>query len=218
LPSPPPFDEPTAASVALSIKTFLKLSSVAPAEERFGAEEAISGGTAVGERRWSFESGLGARHSLQDDDSGELRMALGVARRFDAGVETAVNLVTGPGREVLSERFDGHFNDTTVGLSARYWESHAGLEIGVGAAADLHLGSIRGTVDGGVQASASRLNPAVGADLWLRRPFAGTFELGLGAHSRYFLRRQRYLVGGESVLELPAADIQLDLQVSLPFY
>jgi hypothetical protein len=135
--SAPPYDAPTAAAAALTVKTLLRSSTVAPPEERIGAEvaqempkfrpppaealpEQVREPT---ERLIAGEIGLGARFLSEGTD---LRFAGGIALRPLLGTESARRLAfvlegrSGPGLSIDTSRFVGHFSDVTVPLWVRY--------------------------------------------------------------------------------------------------
>jgi hypothetical protein len=143
LASAPPFDEPTAASVALSIKTMLRHSSVAPPAERIAPAQRIStpdGLSAPPAQRIATPDApprpralrpytLSARASLRvpapaPDPEGpgvEPRLGLGatwwpafVPGRHGASIEVEL----GPGLLVSKSGFRGRFHDVTASLAA----------------------------------------------------------------------------------------------------
>lgn len=219
----PPFDQASAASVALTIKTLLMHSATAPPESRFGATPVASSAGSPSPPQlpapaalWFAEGALFARHSLADDDSLELRMSLAVRRswhHYQLGVAATV----GPGRTVNGDSFRGHFSD--LGLSMwirRPW--HLGRwQLSPELNAALHATKISGTLlSTNTGIADRRFNPSLGLGTMLVRSFARV-SLGLGVRSSLFLRSQRYLVGGRSVLDLPTVDVEVGAYLSVPF-
>lgn len=212
----PPFDEPAAASVALSIKTLLMHSEAAPIKERFGAvtkEASIQVTPPV----WSLEVGGWARHSSAGDDSTELRVHLGLARHLGM-VDAALEIQLGPGRSVQTDTFiSGHFSDLAIALQARYPISLRRSQLTPVVGATLHFTKLLGTLsESSALVEEERVNPTL--DVGLRWTLTtGAVMWGVAAQSSYFVRRQRYLVRGSPVLELPELDIQVGVNVALPF-
>lgn len=209
LPSGPPFDEPTAAAVALSIKTLLRHSNVAPPGERFAA-------TSPGprERRsLRFEASAGA--TLRPTNAGDIEARLGLGLSvwpayFENHLGLAAGFEGGPGLSLLDERFVGRFTDITARLSMRAaLEIGLGLELSSGLGGALHRTRIEGAaVAVDMSSSGRRVNPALEAALALSRVVFGDATLGVRLRAGWNLRRQRYMVLGEPVLDLPAADVQ----------
>jgi hypothetical protein len=211
----PPFDEASAAAVALSIKTLLMHSRTAPEEERFGATESRSIPMPVPEQ-WIFEAQGGMRHSLADDDSLEARVLLGLTRALGR-LELGASLALGPGRTIAESSFQGHYSDVAFGAHLRHpirWRNWT-LSPELGAA--LHATKISGTLTSDNRAVAvRRFNPSIAAGAFLLREFP-RIRAGIGARSNLFTRTQRYLVAGAPVLDLPTVDLEVGAYVAVPF-
>lgn len=216
----PPFDEASAAAVALSIKTLLMHSHTAPQEERFGAAELGAGSEPrilpSQTMTWFFEAQGLVRHSLAHDESLELRVELGVNRVLNP-VEVAASVVLGPGRTIADRGLRGHYSDIEFATHVRYpmqWK-HWTFSPGLGAA--MHATKISGTLsESNKVVSARRFNPSLAAHAFVIRDLA-PIRVGFGVQSSFFLRSQRYLVAGRPVLDLPTLDLEVGTYVALPF-
>lgn len=146
----PPFDAPTAASHALSVKSLLRASTVAPPEERLGAvappvaPPPPQGATGTDEPRLvptdpgsppapdlgtslpPFEAPLlraelgGAARIVAD--SPDVRLGAGLSLWPDANRRIGVGLEAqfGPGLGITQDRFTGRFSEVGVATNVRY--------------------------------------------------------------------------------------------------
>jgi hypothetical protein len=219
----PPFDEASAASVALSIKTLLMHSNTAPAEERFGAEpnstileEPVARATMPAAMTWFFEAQGSGRHSLANDDSLEMRVALGISRLVGP-MEVGAALVLGPGRTIAAPEFRGHYSDIAFATHLRYPMHWGSWSLTPSVGASLHATKISGTLsENNRVVAASRENPSLAAGVFATRSWE-RIRFGIGVRTDLFLRSQRYLVKDEPVLDLPTADVEVGTYVALPF-
>lgn len=197
----PPTDEASAAAVALTIKTLLRHSMAAPVQERFGSRAPSPPFAAA----WHFEAQLSWRHTGGNADSEQARLGVG-ASRGGADWRVAAHLRMGTGLDVVGPGFSGAFSAVTASLELRRPWQLGPLTLGPSAGLSAHVHRIEGALRSGAEVSASRFNPSFelgGFALWW--PDAA---IGVGARleSSAYLRRQRYLVRGRPVLELPRAD------------
>lgn len=211
----PPFDAASAAAVALSIKTLLRHSDVAPKEQRFGSQ-APKPITIT--RDFRFEALGAGRYTDSEAESTQLRLGLGLAYRWHGGLEVHTQLRLGTGLEVGNDAISGHFSDLTWSAGLRYLFDVGALQVGPTAALSLHFSSIEGTLPGGANVSASRVNPSVDLGGMARYWLSERIGLGVDLQAAVLLQRQRYLVGGEPVLTLPLADWEGGVWVFLPFH
>jgi hypothetical protein len=218
--TPPPFDAPTAASAALSVKTLLRSSTVAPVEERIGAPSPPPAApappppspapaeaplpSAPPASPWlRAEIGGAARAIGGDVDS---RVTAGASAWLDASRRVGLGLAVqlGPGLGVEAPRFTGRWGEVTLTPSVRAHVPvgrHLELEprVGVG----LHATSIDGVaVRTAKPASTSRFDGSLDAGLAADLVVSPTFHVGLEAAGSLLLRYQRYLVENDSVFEL----------------
>ncbi|HEU5057980.1 MAG TPA: hypothetical protein VFU21_15725 [Kofleriaceae bacterium] len=213
LSSPPPFDPPAAAAIALAIKTLIRFSQVAPEAERYAPPKPPPA------RRLLLEARGGARlrpHAPVEPGFGLAGVLMPRALRplgFSAGLRA------GPGFEVESGSFVGHYDDLALAAAVRVALSLGGrLELVPSAGASVHLTRLRGSdLALGESAADRHLNPALDAGLQLGVDL-GRPRLGLAAEAAIFARRQRFLVAGEEVYDVPLVAGDLSLTVGVPFW
>jgi hypothetical protein len=200
----PPFDEPTAAAIALSIKALLRSSSIAPEPERVVRLQASP--AASSSQIWvEMEAGGRAWPSAIEEPRGALGVSLwprGLSERV--GIEIGVSdglgaAVTTPGPTSVNARFSDFALSsslrTHILLSARF-----ALEPALGTS--VHLTSVAGTAGlGAVPVVAHQLCGSLDAAL--------SFEVRVGsvgfaarASMEYLPSYPRYLVYGHEVLSL----------------
>ena len=213
LSSPPPFDPPAAAAIALAIKTLIRFSQVAPEAERYAPPPPPPS------RRLLLEAQAGARlrrHSPVEAGFGLAGVLMPRALRplgFTAGLRA------GPGFEVAHGSFVGHYDDLALATGARLAiELGSRFALVPSAGGSLHLARLRGSdLELGESATARRFNPALDAGLQLELDL-GRPRVGLAAAAGLFIRRQRFLVAGEEVYDVPQVTGDLSLTVGLPFW
>jgi hypothetical protein len=192
----PPFDGPTAAGVALSVKTLLRGTVVAPPPERFGA--------LTGERPWRVGLSLGAAGRTNAASPIEPRFgvhASGWARSWGA----LLDLEAGPGSHPASAALAGTLTDTAarVALAARWPLSKAvALEPSLGGA--LHLARLDAVVVAdATPVSVDRLDAAVEPRIAIDVALLGSrLHLAPWLGASVLTRWQRFEVHGVRVLEL----------------
>jgi hypothetical protein len=232
---PPPWDEPTAAAVALTIKTLLRHSRVVPVLERYGVEEARAALRAEApptarpaprrERAFSVRLATLAGARVRPSEAGDVELRLG------AGVELAPALLGGRAAAALRIRsgtgvglnepdFVGRYTDltTSLGAAARIlaWRR---LALVPSAGASLHFTSIDGSIRSqGARGSAARINPSVDGSLAIELQVGELLRVSVTGELSYALRRQVYLVGGDPVLTLPRLESEIGAALSVPVY
>jgi hypothetical protein len=216
--TPPPFDAPTAAAAALSVKALLRSSTVAPHAERLGAPPPQAAPPPEGDvasADAAVRTALPARPVLRAELEGagraiasqlDARAALGVSawvgERRNVGFALAASF--GPGLSVDASRFSGRFAEVGVSPSVRLR-----VPLGERFALEPRLGmSIHATSIDGVAvrtaraASASRLDASFDAALALDVLATRTLGLALDVGASAMLRYQRYIVESEDIFEL----------------
>ncbi len=211
----PPFDEASAAAVALSLKTLLRSSIVAPEPERFGATPFVRS-----QPTW-FRAEVTGGARLFPRDTAELRGGFGLSfwpRAFDELLGFGAVVSVGPGASVDNASFSGRYSDIAISPSLRS-TAHFGdrfvLEPALGAS--LHLTSIDGTaVAESLRVRANRADVSVDLGLVFEVRF-GVVAVGLRAGGGYLVRYQRYTVDGQPALStLPVlGDIGLRFSVGM---
>ena len=217
--SSPPFDEPAAAAVALSIKTLLRHSLVAPPTERY-AGQVVQPSRQSPPRRLELEASAGTR--LLDTGSWRAESQLGVTLVWwpsSLGGRIAANLGarSGVGLSVKEADFVGHYSNNLLELGIR-----ARVDIAEGFAlvplvsGVLYVSSLDGLEPGSAESvRVTRFNPAVRAALQGEVPIS-QLRLGLRLGASYMTRRQRYLVRAETILEVPALSLEASMVFGLP--
>jgi hypothetical protein len=214
----PPFDSAQAAAVALSVKTLLRSSAVAPPAERLGAappaERRGAQPPAASEESPRADAGfaleLGAVGYWLAKRQAELMIQLaGVAwipsaRRL--GVSLSLSL--GPGFRIEDARYLGHYREFVVGGRMRYrllHEPRMSASVSLGGA--LHFTTLEGTlVERSVESKVSRMNPSLDLETSLSVYVTRAMYLGASAGAAYSPKHRRYLVEGEPVFSpWPAA-------------
>lgn len=236
----PPFDAPSAASAALSVKTLLRSSTVAPPSERIGAETAPAPSpppspsrapaapegeasspipSPVEDPRVMLEVGGSARAVAGRVDA---RIGAGATYWLDASRRVGVALVghAGPGLAIDAPRFRGRFDELSLSPSLRLrvpltpqlrLEPRAGMT--------LHGTRIDGVAMTTAEpATRDRLDASLSAGIVLEIALSRMTRLGLDLEGAWVMRYQRYLVSAEQVFELDPlqGSAGLRLAVGLP--
>ena len=216
--SSPPFDELGAASAALSLKTLLRTSDLAPPEERTTeptpAPPRAAPPVAPPPSR-PAEDERAARHDLLEASlslgartlASSVMPRLGLAVRAFTGHATAFGLsaradfgttksVTGASIDASLSTFDGAVAARVrlVPSSRVSVEPFAGL--------GLHHTQLSGTAKSSVQVATERLDYSVDTGVFAGVRLAPRITLGGEIVASWMTRRQRYTVEGAPVLEL----------------
>ena len=231
IPSQPPFDDPVAASVALSIKTLLRNSRLIPDENEPGGTEKGPGGTRQGPeappteqpppppppvppaRQSSQAFGMEANLALHVGlgslaPSPEPRLWLGFVWSpsflFPAYM-VAVEASVGPSTSIDRDPFHGDLTDLAAGLRVRRaFPLTARFALTAALAGSLHFTRLDGTVTTiGRETHTSRTNPHLGVQLAAESHLPSGLSLFACVDAVWSLDRQRYLVDDEPVLTLP---------------
>ncbi len=200
LPSAPPFDGAAAAAVALSVKTVLRASTVAPPGERFGAPLAEPVPTPSGDEP-TLALEIGGALSIRARDELEPRLeiapVLWLGRYFGLALEAA----TGPGVSVEKAGYRGRYNEIVVGGEARFrFFRGSALSASASLGGSAHWATLRGAVDGALEQSVRRLNASLDAEAHASVALGAGVYLGASLGAAYFPIYRRYLVRGAPVL------------------
>lgn len=194
----PPFDSAAAAAVALTVKTVLRASEVAPPEERFGAQTPPE----PPNRSLSVELGGDGYWIASGDLAFSARLAgvlwFGAGRRFGLSLEAA----SGPGFRVEDSDYEGRYRELVVGGKARLRLAEApGLSTILALGGSAHWTRLEGTLTGGLgDSDAQRVNASIDAEALVNFHLTSRLYLGIGLGAAYFPTYQRYLVRGKPVL------------------
>lgn len=227
----PPFDDATAAAIALSVKTLLRLTTIAPPAERFGAAPSIAPSAPPAEssapttspppapapsHQIALEVTLGARFAQTDAAVAEPRATIGGFYSFGK-VSLGLEASLGPGVAVDSTVFHARETDATFALHARARLGSDRLvvlpELGPGAHVEIVDGAY---ASGGVH--TLRLDPAIDLGGTLAYALSSRAYVGIHASASWLLRWQRFEVDGARVLggSPIVVDTGLRLGVELP--
>ena len=197
LPETPPFDSAAAAAVALSVKTVLRSSVVAPPEERFGAPstsprtDRISAAEIGAGGHWVGEGEVDFRIEL----AGVLWFA--AARRVGLSLEVS----SGPGLQIDHPDYSGSYRELVAGAKARFRLVHLqdfSVAVALGGAA--HWAMLRGTLAADSRESnVDRLNGSLDFETSVNFEVSNGVYLGTSLGTVYFPAYRRYLVSGQSV-------------------
>jgi hypothetical protein len=198
----PPFDSAAAAAVALSVKTMLRSSVVAPPAERFGARPAAPPPEALpSERALALELGAGAGWIADRGAGLALDLAalawLNRTRRLGVSVE----FVFGPSLPIENESYRGSYRELVTRAKASWRWIHGprvSAQLSLGGA--LHWGKLEGTlVVSSSERSVRRMNPSLDAGTSLNLYVSSATYLGASLGVGYVPAQQRYLVEGRPI-------------------
>ncbi len=217
LPSGPPFDERTAAGIALSVKTILRTTTIAPPPERFGASRSTNASTTA----WRFDLDVGG--VARTGEPGVLEPRAGLAASLWPGivgriVGVSLGLEGGTGIRVEDPRFTATVLDVSLrGAAAARWPVTPlfALEASLGIAA--HALFIDGYVTTDRTAVSLRridpaLEPRIGFDL---SAFGGHLHAGPWIGLSYLTLSQSIAIRGEQVFDLAPLVAQAALRLSV---
>ena len=211
----PPFSSPEAASVALSLKTLLRTTEVAPQKERFGA-------TPTAREPHSARLTLRALADVRSfsRSTTEVRAALGGVWWFQPEPlrwGLALNFGIGPGVAVQRADFSGRFRQPSLSTAFAFQIfRHRSLASTLYAGASAHFSELSGySVSVGASSTTLRIVPSLDAGADLDFNLRGGLVVGIGARALYLPRPERYLVRGETVFELWPIAAELGVRVGL---
>jgi hypothetical protein len=209
----PPFDAPTAAGVALSVKTLLRGTQVAPPPERFGA-------TTATESPWRLGVYGGVAQRMQASSPVEPRLGL-EASGWLGRWGLLLDVEGGPGWHPSDAALAGTVTDLSVRLAAGLRVRLApgvSLEPSVGGDVRVvHLDAVVAST--GTHASVERADgafePRLGLEVSL---FQGRLRLVPWAGAIVMTRWQRFQIEGRTALELAPLAVEgaLCAAVGLP--
>jgi hypothetical protein len=208
----PPFDSAAAAAVALSVKTVLRSSVVAPPVERFepppapppvepARTERPPPEQRPSERFFAVEAGAG-RWWISDGQA-ELNLTGSVVAWVAAAKRVGVSLEGSYGSALKIEEasFSGRYREIAAGASVRFrWLREPDVSAAVSLGASVVWTELEGTVlESSLEQTVRRVNGSLDADANINAHF-GRFYVGAMLGAAYSPKYQRYLVEGEPVL------------------
>lgn len=235
VPQTPPFDSASAAAVALSVKTVLRSSTVAPPEERFGAPAppaqaergttartttiqpppaegtAASTNTATASDVAAVEIGASGYWIGKREIDPRLELAgvlwIPAARRVGLSLETS----SGPGVRVDTPDYEGRYRELVFGARARFRVVPVqGLWAVFALGGAAHFAMLRGTLTAdSLDRDVNRLNGSLDFETSINFDVSSGVYLGVGAGTAYFPRYRRYLVHGNPVFSPWPLTVQL---------
>ncbi len=230
--TPPPFDAPVAAAVALSIKTLLRHSAVAPEADRLVAPSEDRAPVALrdhartavqradtpphSDSHLDFAGHASARFDRTQPGTIELRVGFGLWWWPGSGpIGLAFRLASGPGVGVDHELFRGRFVDTEISLAgALRWSSNGALRVSLTAGLSTHVTLLEGTVLSDAQPAESiRVDPSLDAELGIDWLVTRSVRIGMRGGLSWLLLTQRYLVRGNTILTLSALAFEAGLSL-----
>jgi hypothetical protein len=199
LPVSPPFDAPTAASVALMVKTLLRHSDVPPSAER------LEPAAADPWLRIALLAGIRPKPTTLSQVEGRFGAAASAWSSWPEGpleLGASIDVTTGPGLGVVTPSFEGRWTETLV-LASLHGRLKLGsnLDLTLIGSSGFDVTRIEGTVTGphgGV--GAARTNGVVALHSELGYRLSRTLRPALRLGFVRPLRTQSYFVYGERVL------------------
>lgn len=227
----PPFDDATAASVALSLKTLLRHSELAPAHARLSPPRtpqptplpqpnARRERLPSGQRPWRFGAHAQGLGRIAIDGRSEPILGLGLAfapSRWNGRYSFATALDIGLGARVDDERFDGRLSSVTVRLELRrrLWRTRT-LQLTAALGSAVHLMRLTGRLHAESRdVAVSRLNPSFGLAGLAHVPIAARLHAYLRFATSVYTRRQSFLVNGVAIARTHQWSNDLGLGVRL---
>jgi hypothetical protein len=189
----PPFDGAAAAAVALSVKTVLRATLVAPPAERFGAQPAPARREV--ERTLALELGV----ALTLLDRRELEPRIEAAPVFWLTTYFGLSLEgsAGPGIALERARYHGRYNEVVLGGEARLRLPLASrVSAGVSVGGSAHWTALRGSLDGAPALRVRRVNASLDAEAFSTVALGSGVYLGAMLGGSYVPTYRRYLVRG----------------------
>lgn len=216
--APPPYDAPTAAAVALNIKTLLRHSNAAPVAERLRV---------VVPARRARQLYLELVGVAVFPRTGVTKMVPGVGAAvvwLPTFARSRLRLVAAyeyRGRtRIATAELDGTFTDQAVRLAAGGRSPVGGrVTLGADVGVSLRASRLEGTAPGRLETIGDdRFNPTVDVAAHARLGLIGSLGLVVRGRGSLLLRRQSYFLGQQSVFALPRADFGVEVAVSVPLY
>jgi hypothetical protein len=207
----PPYDDAMAVAVALSVKTLLRHSAVAPPAERYAGGAAVAPKPRRAGPQRTLELGVGSRRR---GDRWEPRAGASAGLWLSPRLAVLATMSTGSGIDISAPLFVGRFDVVLFDLvlRRRWHRGAASLDGGLGLG--LHFSRVDGAeTAGGLGVRVRRTNPAAGAGVGVGYAL-GPVRLGARAVADVMVRRQRYTAAGAEVLDLPRLELGLQLELA----
>jgi hypothetical protein len=210
-PQAPPFD---ATAAALSLKTLLRTTELAPQSERFGAAPPAR-------LRWPgllrLEVGGGGRVFATNVAEPWLLLGAAVWPGRDWGrwgVSVCGGVTTGAG--VSTASLSGVLREVALSAALHRWVALGdAIALVPFAGASARLTRLDATVTGAsAPVAVTRLDPSLDAGVALPLLLLAPLDIGPYAGASYLVRYQRYLVGGVTAFEAWPVSIEIGLRAT----
>jgi hypothetical protein len=216
LTSAPPYDEPTAAAVALTLKTLLRHSLVAPVAERAVVPEPAR----AAPRFVHLEIGGGVGAFATSPSDVEPRASLAASLwpgELEGIVGFSLSARSGPGISIRAEDATGRWTSTLLALGVRLRGELGLFDLGVGLEAGAAITTLDAQLALAQPAHVLRLD--FGRAGWGEvgiRPDAG-LRIAIRAGATVSLPFERYVQRGALVLDVSPVALLAELLVGLSF-
>jgi hypothetical protein len=188
----PPFDGAAAAAVALSVKTVLRATLIAPPAERFGARDVPS---APSEADNTLGLELGVTFTLVDRRELEPRVEAAPVVWLMKYVGLSLEASIGPGVALERSRYRGRYSEVVLGGEARLrFPLVSPLSAGVSVGGSAHWTALKGSLDGAPEVSVRRLNASVDVEAFTTVALGGGVYVGALIGGAYVPAYRRYLI------------------------
>ena len=205
----------SAAAVALTLKTVLRSSTVAPPREQIGARPRPPATLRV-EADGSLRAFAGGGPSV------EPRVALGASlwpRSLDGRFGAGASVGVGTGASVDTSELSGRLGDLTIAPSLRARLRAGPLVLEPAFGASLHFATLDGAVARpAIVVHTTQVDASADAAVFVALPLGDLVHVGVRAGVAYFLQYQRYLVEGRTVLEPSPVVIDLGLRLDMALF
>jgi hypothetical protein len=192
-----PFDSAAAAAVALSVKTVLRESPVAPPENGLGSRPADPSAKRVS----ALELGAGGQWLA--DDAIDLRLELGgvlwLLSAQNLGVSVALSW--GPGVRIDGPTYSGRYRELAAGAKVRVRLVRTqNVSLAVSGGASAHFATLEGTLSLEARESkVERVNASIDLLTSIDVNLSGAIYVGASLGGAYSPAYRRYLVGGRPI-------------------
>jgi hypothetical protein len=188
----PPFDGAAAAAVALSVKTVLRATLIAPPAERFGAPNAPP---APSDAKNSLALELGVAVAVVDRRELEPRLEAAPVLWLMKYVGLSLDASVGPGIALERPRYRGRYSEVVLGGEARLrLPLVSPLSAGVSVGGSARWTALRGSLDGAPEVSVRRVNASIDAEAFSTVTVGGGVYLGALLGASYVPVHRRYLI------------------------
>ena len=208
LPESSPFDSAAAAAVALSVKTALRSTAVAPPSERLVSRDGLPTERAETQhtslqanRAATVELGAVGHWFARDALALELRLAGSLWFRTERDLGLSLGASWSPGLAIESPAYRGRYRDFNAFGRACYRPIQTSIVVTtVALGGALHWTALDGTlISDGSERGVQRVSASVDLEASIATSLSGPFYLGAVFGGSYLPAYPRYLVAGEPI-------------------